>query len=86
MFYYLYYWPVKMNINSWRVAYYSFGPYLLLGTVGYFVCHLLPRFASHWANFVVQGIVFTIIYMSVWLLLSNKDDRTFYLKILKRQK
>lgn len=86
LFYYLYYWPVKMRINSWRVVYYSFGPYLLLGVVGYFVCHLLPHAENHWVNFFVQGIAFTIIYTIAWLLLSTNEDRKFYLKILKRQK
>lgn len=86
LFFYLYYWPVKMNISSWRVIYYSFGPYVLLGVIGYFACRLLPQFESHWANFFVQGMAFTIIYMSAWLLMSTKDDREFYLRILKRKK
>ena len=86
LFYYLYYWPIKMNINSCRVVYYSFGPYLLLGIIGHFICHLLPRFENHWTDFFVQGIAYAIIYMSACLLLSTKEDRVFYLKILKRQK
>ena len=86
LFYYLYYWPRKMNISSWRVLSYSIGPYILMGGIGYYVCQLLPDCGGHWLNFFCYGITFTVIYLFATMLLSTKEDRNFYLSILKRHR
>lgn len=86
LFYYLYYWPAKMGISSVKVFLYSFGPYVLLGLICYYICRVIPDLGSHWWNLIVYGLIFTTIYVSLTVLLSTKDDRAFYLKILKRQK
>ena len=84
LFYYLYYWPRKMQINSWRVFSRSFGPYVLLGCIGYAVSRLLPDLGNHWLNILVLGGLFAIIFVVVTWLLSTKDDRRFYISIIKR--
>ncbi len=86
LFYYLYYWPRKMNISSWRVLSYSFGPYVLLGTVAYLLCRALPDMDNHWLNFIAYGITFAVLYIAVTVLLSTKDDRIFYRKIVSRRR
>lgn len=85
-FYYFYYWPRKMKINSSKVLYYSFGPYILLGTTAYFICKLLPNLENHWFNLLLIGGVFGIIYMIGLILLSNKNDRKFVMGIIKKGK
>ena len=84
-FYYLYYWPRKMNINSFKVLYYSFGPYVLLGAIAYFICSMLPKMENHWISLVMTGGVFTVIYSIGVLLLSNKNDRQFVMGIIKKK-
>lgn len=84
-FYYLYYWPRKMNISSAKVLLYSFGPYVLIGLIAYFICGVLPNIENHWVNLFFVGGVFSIIYMAGVLLLSNNNDRQFVLRILKRK-
>lgn len=85
-FYYLYYWPKKMQINSFRVLYYSFGPYLLLGTIIYFICEYIPRFSNSWYNLFYIGSVFSGMYILGLLLLINKTDKEFFLVNLLRKK
>lgn len=85
-FYYLYYWPRKMNIRSSKVLFYSFGPYVLLGTIVYFICKTLPNLENHWLNLVMIGGIFTIMYISGVLLLSNKNDLKFVKGILQKEK
>ena len=84
-FYYLYYWPQKMKINSSKVLFYSFGPYVLLGAATYFICKQLPVLDNHWVNLVLTGGVFSIIYMVGILLLTNSNDRKFVLGIIKKK-
>jgi len=85
-FYYLYYWPRKMNIKSSKVLIYSFGPYVLLGTAAYFICKLLPRLENNWFNLLLIGGVFGVIYMTGVFLLSNNNDKKFVMGIIKRKK
>lgn len=86
LFFYLYYWPRKMQISSWRVLSCSFGPYVLLGCVGYSISRSLPDLGFHWLNIPVQGSLFFIIFAIVTWLLSTNDDRTFYISIIKHRK
>lgn len=85
-FYYLYYWPRNMEINSWRVLTYSFGPYLLLGCLCYVVCHTLPGPNNQWLNIIIRGLSFFLIFVSATLMMSTKEDRQFYFSIIKRHK
>lgn len=86
LFYYLYYWPRKMEINSWRVLRYSFGPYLLWGWLGYAVCQILPEQDNQWLNIVVRGFSFFFVFMAATLMISTKEDRMFYISIIKHRK
>jgi len=83
-FYYLYYWPKKMSINSLKVLFYSYGPYVLLGTAAYLVCKLLPCMENHWVNLVLIGGVFSIVYFAGALLLLNENDKKFVMGIVKK--
>lgn len=84
-FYYLYYWPRKMNISSVKVLCYSFGPYVLLGMIAYFICNMFPKIENHWINLLLTGGVFTVIYSIGVLLLSNKNDKQFVMGIIKKK-
>ena len=85
-FYYLYYWPRKMNINSLRVLFYSFGPYVILGVIAYYMCMILPNTENHWINLLLLEGAFTLVYMSGVLLLSNKNDRRFLERLIVKKK
>lgn len=86
LFYYLYYWQKKMNINSWKVLYYSFGPYLLLGGVLYFICINIPCNSNAWIRIIVRGIIFMISYLLFSFLMINSGDKQFISNIIKLKK
>lgn len=83
-FYYFYYWPRKMKINSWKVFNVCYGPYLLLGAILAFGCHYINITDNKWIAFFVKGISFAILYGVCSFLLLNKNDKEFFLKIVKK--
>jgi O-antigen/teichoic acid export membrane protein len=85
-FYYLYYWPKKMNIKSSKVLFYSYGPYVILGAVSYYICKMLPGFENHWLNLLIVVVVFTFVYVVGTILLLNKNDRRFIISIIPKRK
>lgn len=83
-FYYLYYWPRKMLINSWKVFRYSYAPYLIAGAFIAWGCHYINVVSSQWAEFFIKGVSFAILYALVVLLLLNKNDKAFFIKLIKK--
>jgi len=84
-FYYFYYWPRKMNIDSWRVFRYSYAPYLLLGVLLSLGCHYFLNVSTNqWVLFFIKGLTFAILYCGAILLMLNKADKEFFLKLIKR--
>lgn len=85
LFYYLYYWPKKMQINSLRVFTQSFGPYLLLGTCIYVITRFIPGIQGNWMSLIVIGMIFSILYIGVTAILLNKNDKSFLLQLARRK-
>lgn len=89
LFYYLYYWPQKMHINSGKVFRYSFFPSVMAGIVAM----LLARFGlkqmiwtgNGWMNFLMEGFVFTLLYIGmVYAFVLNAKDKGFFFKLIKK--
>lgn len=91
MFYYTYYWPQKMNIDSKRVLFQSFLPATVCGatialSIKYLIPELLPNFNTL-TDFIIGGLVFCILYIPiVWFVILDKNDKSFFLNILKGKK
>lgn len=74
LFYYLYYWPKKMKINSLRVLFYSFGPYLFIGFLCSLFCNIIKRKGDVLTDFLFYGFLFSVLYSAaVYMSLTNKD-------------
>lgn len=87
LFYYIYYWPRKMNINSVKVFTYSFIPYVLLGSILAGIGHFVPVLCDNaLISFLVKGCLFAIIYSGACFVLFNQKDRQFIASIIKRKK
>lgn len=91
LFYYLYYWPKKMNIDSGKLFKYSFCPSLLVGVMTMLIVrnglkHVIC-FQNAWNNFFCEGALFTILYviMIYFFVLNNKDKDFFYRLIRKHE-
>ena len=89
LFYYLYYWPKKMHINSGKVFRYSFFPSITVGVAAM----LLVRFGlkqiiwtgNGWMNFLMEGFVFTLLYIGmVYVFVLNAKDKDFFFKLIRK--
>ena len=84
LFYYCYYWPFKMGINSWVVFYKDFLPYLILGYILYEGIHLVFISENCWILLLSKSLLFMITYVMVVIAIINKRDRYFLLNIIKK--
>ena len=83
IFFYIYYWPRKMKIDSAKVFKHSFVPYFVLGGVLYNVIYQIPLYLAPICMFFIKGTIFTVLYMAILWLILNKDDKAFLKRILK---
>lgn len=85
LFFYCYYWPIKMKINSRIVLLNCFLPYVFLGGVLYKVMQLISFSANSLVLFFVKGILFAVLFISFALFMLNRDEKKFVLNFFKRK-
>ena len=84
LFYYLYYWPYKMKINSVKILKSCFMPFVILGTLAYSLMQFIPINMNPFLMFIIKGSGFVFLYgLLVWFII-NKNDRMFFIGIIKR--
>lgn len=82
LFYYLYYWPQKLHINSMRVFITSFLPYSLLGLLVVIFIRNIPSISSVLLlDVVIKIIIFVLLYSIGTILLFNKENKRFVLSL-----
>lgn len=86
LFYYFYYWPVKMEISSLKIFTQSFFPYVI---VGFLACLIAGRCRYFLANIAlllfVKGLVFSFLFFAMCYFLLTKNDIYFIKSILKKK-
>lgn len=86
VFFYVYYWPKKMQINSVKILFCSFLPYVVLGFLLYWGINLVVILdASAFVLFLVKGGIFTILFVSCTFLLLSKQDKSYFMSLIKRK-
>ena len=86
LFYYFYYWPRVMKIDSWKVFSSSFLPYVLIGTaVSVGLRALTLHTLNTWTILATKGIVFFILFLIMTYVIMNKNDKEFVWKIARRK-
>lgn len=89
LFYYLYYWPKRMHIDSGKVFRHSFFPCVITGVIAM----LLTRFGmkrifwtdNDWVNFFMEGFAFTLLYIGViYVFVLNAKDKSFFFKLVRK--
>ena len=89
LFYYLYYWPKRMHIDSRKVFRSSFFPSVATGIVAMLLVRLgMKRIFwadNDWINFFMEGIAFTVLYMGmIYAFVLNAKDKGFFLKLIRK--
>lgn len=85
LFYYIYYWPYKMGINSLKVLKNCFIPYVILGISLYYIVNHIPISLPTIYKFFVKGVIFSILYLSILWFIINKADKAFIKRIVNRK-
>ena len=85
LFFYCYYWPIKMKINSRIVLLNCFLPYVFLGGVLYKVMQLINFSTNSLVLFFVKGILFAVLFISFALFMLNRDEKKFVLNFFRRK-
>lgn len=85
LFFYCYYWPIKMKINSRIVLLNCFLPYVFLGGVLYKVMQLINFSTNSLVLFFVKGILFAVLFISFVLFMLNRDEKKFVLNFFRRK-
>lgn len=85
LFYYAYYWPVKMKINSCRVLFKCFLPYVIFGIVAFMIVNSFNITASPFIAFLMKGLSFCLIYVILVFVALTNNDRKFLMMIFRRK-
>lgn len=85
MFYYIYYWPKVMKINSTKVFLSSFLPFVIVGGI---ICTFL-RFVSisglsNWVLLIMKGGLFFIAFILTTFILMDNEDKQFIKRFIQK--
>ena len=84
LFFYLYYWPVKMKISSTKVLFKSFIPFVLIGVLCYlFVDNVITSVSNVFFRFLLRGVCFALMFALLTYISLNKADKQFFRNIKK---
>lgn len=87
LFYYVWYWPKKLNVRSGYIFFRLFLPYVLIGAVlAWLVNQYIGPFSSIWLAFLVKGASFAATYAFACVLLMTSRDWQFFRTVMKREK
>lgn len=91
LFYYLYYWPKKMQINSKKLFKFSFCPSLIVGIIAMLFVrngfrHIIC-FQNVWINLFCEGCLFAFLYAAmIYVFVLNANDKIFILKLIRMRR
>ena len=88
-FYYFYYWPKKLQINSRFIFFRDLLPFMMMGIMVTCVIRMFTVSDSHLIQFVVKGTLFVLIFSSIVYMMIERKDREFFgwfvkVKLLRR--
>lgn len=84
LFYYLYYWPNVMKINSRKVFSHAFAPFVISGLLMSLVLRYIPLSIGVWPSLILKGCIFSLVYFVLVYIILDKEDRTFIFGLIKR--
>ena len=85
-FFYFYYWPKHMHINSWKVFSYSFFPYVIIGTTLYFLINFATQNIElgSWWLLLIKGLGFAIPYLLIIFFMLPMNEKLSLISLVKR--
>lgn len=84
LFYYLYYWPKVMKLNSLKIFTNSFLPFVIIGAIISVTIRLIPSSLSVWPTLILKGSVFFVLYALAAFWVFDIDDKLFFKGLIKK--
>ena len=85
LFYYIYYWPRVMGINSYRVFFFSFMPYMIIGVIiSLCLKQWVIEYQNEWLPIIIKGSIFCISFVLMTYLLLGEEDKLFLRRLLNK--
>lgn len=85
-FYYLYYWPKKLRLNSFSIFTRDFLPFALIGALCAFTCkNHLPVLSNLYITGTLKGVIFVCSYILLVYISLPKSDIQYYIALLKNK-
>lgn len=89
LFYYLYYWPKKMNISSGRLFKSSFSPSFIVGGVSILLVRSGFKYVigeqNTWVVFFCEGVLFLLLYaIMIYVFVLNAKDKAFFTQLFRK--
>jgi len=82
-FYYFYYWPNVMKINSSKVFFTSFLPYVLSGGIICFGLRVLDSGnLNDWVAIFIKGTFFCVAFIALVFFILQKEDKQFVKRLV----
>jgi len=85
IFYYFYYWPKVMKIDSFRVFTSSFIPFVMIGCLLCLGLRFLPLTMNKWLLLVIKGFLFVLAFCGLTYYALNTEDKQFVGGLLNRK-
>ena len=83
-FYYTYWWPKHMKINSWLVFTRCFAPFCFIGFSLAAITRYIPHTNNKWADLFIFSCSFTLFYAVLSIMFASKEDKKFFKSLLKK--
>ena len=86
VFFYVYYWPTVMEIDSFRVFRHSFSPFVVVGIIAYFIVRIdFFDFDSPFYMLVIKAFFFLFVYLlGVCIVIRRSGINAFFALIKKK--
>lgn len=83
IFYYFYYWPKRMAINSTKVFFKCFIPYVMVGCIAMFTVIFIPICENLLLNGFIKGAIFSIEFIILTFIILPKEDKDSLISVLR---
>lgn len=84
LFYYMFYWPKILKLNSRKIFLNSFLPYAIVGAAIALALRNVTLSMSVWPSLIIKGVFFFVTYFILTFAIIDREDKTYFLSLIKR--
>ena len=85
LFYYIYYWPRIMGIDSIQILLKTFLPVIISSSIIYLGVVAIPDLGNLWISILVKCVLFALIYIAFVFFFLDKHDKNYLLGLMTQR-